>query len=101
MRGALAQNRAVSKRDIYYQDPALFGRQAVVDRYIDDLAFTFRVPRNVLNVSAAAKGLVVGRLRVIRAREDDFQVAHSGEVSWVRVRNPTLLGLIEEGNVDT
>lgn len=37
-------------RDIYYRDPALFSKQSVVDRYVDDLACTFGVPRSLLNV---------------------------------------------------
>ena len=37
-------------RDIYYKDPSLFRNQEVVDRYIDDLAYTFEVSRSSLNV---------------------------------------------------
>ena len=37
-------------RNIYYQDPSLFKKQAVVDRYVDALAFTFGVQRANLNV---------------------------------------------------
>ena len=37
-------------RNIYYQDPSLFKKQAIVDRYVDALAFTFRVQRANLNV---------------------------------------------------
>lgn len=39
-------------------------KQAVVDRYIDDLAFTFNVPRDALNIVATAKGLLSGALLV-------------------------------------
>ncbi|KAF2095945.1 DNA topoisomerase IV, alpha subunit, partial [Rhizodiscina lignyota] len=46
--------------DLYYRHPALFGTQAVVDRYVDDIACTFGVPRAALHVTAAAKGLVAG-----------------------------------------
>ncbi|RMZ31040.1 hypothetical protein D0859_04839 [Hortaea werneckii] len=53
-------------RDIYYRDVALFGKQAIVDRYVDDLAFTFIVPRSALNVAAAAKGLLVGKINFCR-----------------------------------
>jgi meiotic recombination protein SPO11 len=35
---------------MYYRDPELFMRQAVVDRYVDDLAYTFGVGRDTLNV---------------------------------------------------
>ena len=37
-------------RNIYYQDPSLFKKQAVVDRHVDALAFTFGVQRANLNV---------------------------------------------------
>ena len=37
-------------RDIYYKDPALFLKQAVVDRYVDDVAYMFGVKRVQLNV---------------------------------------------------
>jgi meiotic recombination protein SPO11 len=39
-----------TSRDIYYRDPALFSKQAVVDRFVDDLACTFGVRRLLLNV---------------------------------------------------
>lgn len=35
---------------MYYKDPELFMKQTVVDRYVDDLAFTLGVPRDALNV---------------------------------------------------
>ncbi|KAH8664422.1 meiotic recombination protein spo11 [Xylariales sp. PMI_506] len=47
-------------RHIYYQNPPLFGNQAYVDRLIDDIAFTFGVGRDALNVVAASKGLIAG-----------------------------------------
>lgn len=37
-------------RNIYYQDPALFGTQGVVDRYVDILAYTFGLQRADLHV---------------------------------------------------
>ena len=40
----------IPRRDIYYKDPILFGRQRVVDRYVDDIASTFGVQRRSLNV---------------------------------------------------
>lgn len=39
-----------SKRDIFYQDPVYFGSQRLVDRYIDDIAFTLDVSRAALHV---------------------------------------------------
>ncbi|KIW45850.1 uncharacterized protein PV06_01561 [Exophiala oligosperma] len=47
-------------RDIYYHDPDLFKQQETVDRYIDDIAHTFQVTRNDLNVASSPKGLMVG-----------------------------------------
>ncbi|MCJ1409440.1 hypothetical protein MMC19_003521 [Ptychographa xylographoides] len=57
---ALVTNISTTKRNIYYKDPTLFLKQRTVDRYVDDIAFTFGVQRADLNVTAAAKGLVVG-----------------------------------------
>ncbi|KAL2810213.1 meiotic recombination protein spo11 [Aspergillus granulosus] len=54
----------ISKRDIYYSDPAAFESQQVVDTLIDDFAYTIGVDRADLNVEAAAKGLVTGFYQV-------------------------------------
>ena len=43
-------------RDLYYRDPSLFLKQSVVDRYIDDLAFTLGVSRASLNVVSLSLG---------------------------------------------
>jgi DNA topoisomerase VI subunit A len=45
-------------RDIYYRDPELFTKQAVVDRYVDDIAYTFGVPRLLLNVVRPSFGWI-------------------------------------------
>ncbi|TLD35479.1 DNA topoisomerase IV alpha subunit [Venturia nashicola] len=58
---ALINDVVITKRD-----PALFSKQAVVDRYVDDLACTFGVPRALLNVTATAKGLVAGAFVINR-----------------------------------
>ncbi|KAE8416354.1 meiotic recombination protein spo11 [Aspergillus pseudocaelatus] len=57
---AIDTGLVVSKRDIYYSDPACFGTQRIVDTIVDDLAHTIGVDRSALNVEAAAKGLVTG-----------------------------------------
>ncbi|KAF3054094.1 hypothetical protein E8E11_011568 [Didymella keratinophila] len=72
VRGGLVDNTIMTKRDIYYKHPDLFMKQAVVDRYVDDLACTLGIPRSHLNVTAAAKGLVSGRF--VLSREDGTQV---------------------------
>ena len=70
--GGLVDNTIMTKRDIYYKHPDLFMKQAVVDRYVDDLACTLGISRSQLNVTAAAKGLVSGRFAIYR--EDGTQV---------------------------
>lgn len=84
---SLMSNYQFVPRDVYYKDPALFQTQATVDRIIDDIAYSFRLPRAAFNVVlltstagvaaltdhcdqvAAAKGLVVGAMRVVRRSE--------------------------------
>ncbi|KAG9951155.1 DNA topoisomerase IV, alpha subunit, partial [Aureobasidium melanogenum] len=52
--------------DLYYRDPALFGRQSTVDRYVDQIATAFSLPRSCLNVTAGVKGLMAGAAVVHR-----------------------------------
>ncbi|KAI9731938.1 MAG: hypothetical protein M1834_004389 [Cirrosporium novae-zelandiae] len=58
---ALVSGQITTKRDIYYKDPKLFLKQEVVNRYVDDIAYTLNTTRSCLNVVAAAKGLVSGK----------------------------------------
>jgi meiotic recombination protein SPO11 len=44
----------VISRNMYYQDPELFLKQSVVDRYVDDIAFNFGVKREALNVVSSS-----------------------------------------------
>ncbi|KAI1865335.1 uncharacterized protein JN550_008383 [Neoarthrinium moseri] len=57
---ALVTGNIVTKRNIYYHNPGLFGSQAYVDYLVDDIAFTFGVSRDHLNIVAASKGLIAG-----------------------------------------
>jgi meiotic recombination protein SPO11 len=84
-------------RDMYYRDPELFVKQAVVDRYVDDIAYTFGVERDALNVVgisffwrlrriltykvAAAKGLVAGVFTVTRKDKSSMDYSQEAEVS--------------------
>ncbi|KNE61356.1 hypothetical protein AMAG_06185 [Allomyces macrogynus ATCC 38327] len=52
--------RVMTKRDVYYQDPALFGTQRVSDAAIELLASTLGVPRDALGVVAAPRGQAHG-----------------------------------------
>ncbi|PSK36574.1 hypothetical protein B9Z65_1757 [Elsinoe australis] len=62
MHEALKTAAPVSKRDVFYHDPALFATQATIDRHVDMIASAFGVTRADLNVTAAAKGLIAGAL---------------------------------------
>ncbi|KAJ5759843.1 Winged helix-turn-helix transcription repressor DNA-binding [Penicillium odoratum] len=57
---AIQMGQSISKRDIFYIDPAYFRSQNVVDRIVDGLAYTIGVDRMALNVEAAGKGLLAG-----------------------------------------
>ena len=57
----------VTKRDLFYTDVKLFKQQTESDDVLDDAACMIGCPRSCLNVVAADKGLVVGRLQF---RED-------------------------------
>ncbi|KAF3056637.1 Meiotic recombination protein SPO11 [Daldinia childiae] len=57
---ALISGHVITKRNIYYQNPDLFGSQQYVDNLVDDIAFTFGVGRDSLSVVAAYKGLIAG-----------------------------------------
>lgn len=71
---------------MYYRDPALFGTQTHVDRYVDDIAFTFGISRLSLNVAAAAKGLVAGAFQICRRDGSVIDLATDKEGTLV----PTL-----------
>jgi meiotic recombination protein SPO11 len=65
--------------DIYYRDPALFGRQSHVDKYVDDIAHAFGVPRSSLHVIAAAKGLITGAVNFCRRDGTTVQASSDRE----------------------
>ncbi|XP_076840543.1 meiotic recombination protein SPO11 isoform X2 [Brachyhypopomus gauderio] len=51
-----------TKRDIYYNDPQLFGSQKSVDSIVDDISCMLKVPRRSLHVLATSKGFISGDL---------------------------------------
>ncbi|KAF9961930.1 endodeoxyribonuclease [Mortierella alpina] len=53
-----------SKRDLFYRDVNLFRSQPVVDKMVEDMACTLRVPRSNLNVMAGGRSILFGSLRV-------------------------------------
>lgn len=81
---------------MYYRHPDLFGKQSVVDQYVDDIACTFGVHRALLNVvrsthccgetcltrkTATAKGLIAGNFIF---RRKDGSVTHGLSEQEVR-----------------
>ncbi|KAJ8457273.1 hypothetical protein ONZ45_g18376 [Pleurotus djamor] len=68
---ALVDDVPTTKRDLYYKDVALFKKQGVLDRIIDDLAATFGGERSHLNVRATSKGLVSGSSLRIHLRSGE------------------------------
>jgi meiotic recombination protein SPO11 len=102
---------------MYYRDPELFMRQAVVDRYVDDIAYTFGVCRDALNVVgrlhpdqvvwlmslpqvAAAKGLVAGSFSVQRKDDSVIDCSIEPEVGTIFVKS-LITGLLKIGHLDT
>ncbi|CAE6434409.1 unnamed protein product [Rhizoctonia solani] len=57
---ALKEEVPTTKRDVFYGDVKLFGKQAVVDTLVDDLAATLGLKRGDLGIKAALKGLFCG-----------------------------------------
>ncbi|KAK0128751.1 hypothetical protein ONS95_000704 [Cadophora gregata] len=90
---ALVTGVITTKRDIYYRDPELFMKQAVVDRYVDDIAYAFGVGRDALNIVAAAKGLVAGSFRL--TRKDKSVIDFALEPEGILVPNPNDIETIQ------
>ena len=62
MRKLVEEGRRTTKRDIFYENFALFSNQGEVDRLVAELVALLQVPRLMLGVVATSKGLVVGDL---------------------------------------
>ena len=62
MRKLVKEGRRTTKRDIFYENFALFSNQGEVDRLVAELVALLQVPRLMLGVVATSKGLVVGNL---------------------------------------
>ncbi|KAK1461760.1 type IIB DNA topoisomerase [Colletotrichum cuscutae] len=75
--------------NIYYQDTDLFKRQSIVDKLVDDLAFTLGLGREDLGIVAASKGLVSGPI-ILRSRTSEVD-ASSSEHVWSTKTRPQLL----------
>ncbi|KAK8858948.1 hypothetical protein IAR55_003179 [Kwoniella newhampshirensis] len=84
---AVLERTVITLRDIFYRDKALFKRQDVVDKLVDDLVATAALKRKDFYVCASAKGLVASSaLKIIR---------HSGEEVVLFPTSPTLIDPVE------
>ncbi|KAL3207499.1 hypothetical protein MRX96_039663 [Rhipicephalus microplus] len=59
----LLTNTKSTKRQIFYEDVALYGSQATVDSIVEDIACLLQVPRRCLNIVATSKGVFAGYIR--------------------------------------
>ncbi|KAI0007349.1 DNA topoisomerase IV, alpha subunit [Xylariaceae sp. FL0662B] len=109
---ALVSGNIITKRNVYYQNPGLFGTQQYVDNLVDDIAFTFG--------AAACKGLLAGKVQItlkdgslLDCSSDDNgtlipQVEYIrridiGEVKWILVieKEATFRGLASSRYFET
>ncbi|KAI4893026.1 hypothetical protein NFI96_034248, partial [Prochilodus magdalenae] len=56
-----------TKRDMYYNDPQLFGTQRNLDLIVDDISCMLKIPRRSLHVIATSKGFISGDLCYLEA----------------------------------
>ncbi|KAK2162111.1 hypothetical protein NP493_1542g00026 [Ridgeia piscesae] len=63
MHRLIQNNSYCTKRDLFYQDPQLFGSQAYVDGIVDNISCMLHVPRWHLRVMATSKGCIAGDLQ--------------------------------------
>ncbi|EAU91152.2 Spo11 [Coprinopsis cinerea okayama7 len=89
MHEGLVTGTPTTKRDIYYKDVALFGRQSVVDTLVDDLAATWGTQRCDLNVPSN-----------IPAGEDIESFGVDEDIAWVLVVEKELTATKGKGYPD-
>nr|XP_031858021.1 uncharacterized protein CI109_006555 [Kwoniella shandongensis]KAA5525093.1 hypothetical protein CI109_006555 [Kwoniella shandongensis] len=84
---AVLERTVITLRDIFYRDKALFKRQDIVDKLVDDLVATARLKRKDFYVCASAKGLIASSSLKIYRR--------SGEEVTLSPTSPTLIDPVE------
>ena len=94
----LRSNTVSTKRELYYRDPKLFERQAIVDQIIEDLAAGLGIRREELNVAAASKGLFSGALKITTT--DQITLEGSDQVSTPLPHVPSPLAHAPVAGVD-
>ncbi|MBN1213959.1 MAG: hypothetical protein JXA99_00810 [Candidatus Lokiarchaeota archaeon] len=77
----LTEDIHTSKRDIFYNDVKLFGKQEASDKCIEDVATMLYTTRNSTHIVANPRGGCVGRLR-IRDKNDIIDLETLGSGTW-------------------
>ncbi|MBY9007129.1 MAG: hypothetical protein KGD63_10250 [Candidatus Lokiarchaeota archaeon] len=77
----LTEDIHTSKRDVFYNDVKLFGKQDASDKCIEDVATMLYTTRNSTRVIANPRGGCVGRLR-IRDKNDIIDLETLGSGTW-------------------
>ena len=77
----LINNFHATKREVFYNDVALFKEQKYSDRAIEDLTTLLTTFRDNLHIVAAPKGTCVGRLK-IRHRNEIIDLTTLGSGGW-------------------
>ncbi|EWC46850.1 hypothetical protein DRE_03862 [Drechslerella stenobrocha 248] len=70
-------------RDIYYKHISIFRSQVTVDNLVDDIATALGVSRRTLHITAAAKGLVCGDLKICKTDGSTINCCIRGEGTLV------------------
>ncbi|XP_071807575.1 meiotic recombination protein SPO11-like [Asterias amurensis] len=75
----LVQSNAYStKRDLYYNDTKLFGRQSMLDGVLENICCMLTVPRRCLHVLATSKGFIAGDLKYTEVDGNHIDCSSSG-----------------------
>ncbi|WVR07266.1 hypothetical protein IAU60_004307 [Kwoniella sp. DSM 27419] len=84
---AILTQTVITLRDIFYRDKALFGRQDIVDKMVDDMVATANLKRRDFYVCASAKGLIAASGLIVHRRD--------GQAIQVSATSATLVDPIE------
>lgn len=79
----LRTNKIVTKRDIFYNEKALFRTQYVVDRAVDHIALSLGIERQALNIVASPKGLIYADLTLTTKAGQVLEFSKANGVSII------------------
>lgn len=68
----IIKGEIISKRQLYYADVKLFKKQTIVDECLDNIALSFNLSIEKLNIIASQKGLIYGELSI-----DNYKISKS------------------------